>query len=147
MAACGHNANAVTFAFQLHWMAGSSGEFVNVVLADSYRRGFVGKVQIKVVDLLTKQHRRDAPASDDRVFLNQTANRRIINAGCKLVEFLGENRLDRLPLHATMRGIDHTTCLSSITSNRGMASALRSEERRVGNECVSTCRYRWLPDN
>src|SRR3546814_2711541 len=23
--------------------------------------------------------------------------------------------------------------------------ALRSEERRVGNECVSTCRYRWSP--
>src|SRR3546814_21115247 len=22
---------------------------------------------------------------------------------------------------------------------------LRSEERRVGKECVSTCRYRWLP--
>src|SRR3546814_14247707 len=24
---------------------------------------------------------------------------------------------------------------------------IRSEERRVGNECVSTCRYRWLPCN
>src|SRR3546814_3767479 len=23
--------------------------------------------------------------------------------------------------------------------------ALRSEERRVGNECVSTCRSRWVP--
>src|SRR3546814_13072748 len=23
----------------------------------------------------------------------------------------------------------------------------RSEERRVGNECVSTCRSRWLPDH
>src|SRR3546814_14784131 len=23
----------------------------------------------------------------------------------------------------------------------------RSEERRVGKECVSTCRSRWLPDN
>src|SRR3546814_8252262 len=25
------------------------------------------------------------------------------------------------------------------------ASLLRSEERRVGNECVSTCRSRWSP--
>src|SRR3546814_12122648 len=25
-------------------------------------------------------------------------------------------------------------------------SAARSEERRVGKECVSTCRYRWSPD-
>src|SRR3546814_16123581 len=24
-------------------------------------------------------------------------------------------------------------------------SRARSEERRVGNECVSTCRYRWSP--
>src|SRR3546814_17689936 len=25
--------------------------------------------------------------------------------------------------------------------------AFRSEERRVGKECVSTCRYRWSPDH
>src|SRR3546814_20665205 len=24
---------------------------------------------------------------------------------------------------------------------------IRSEERRVGQECVSTCRYRWWPDH
>src|SRR3546814_18755037 len=28
-----------------------------------------------------------------------------------------------------------------------LARALRSEERRVGKECVSTCRYRWSPSN
>src|SRR3546814_10887028 len=27
------------------------------------------------------------------------------------------------------------------------AHAFRSEERRVGKECVSTCRSRWSPDN
>src|SRR3546814_16883651 len=27
------------------------------------------------------------------------------------------------------------------------AGALRSEERRVGEECVSTCRSRWAPDH
>src|SRR3546814_17955943 len=27
------------------------------------------------------------------------------------------------------------------------ASADRSEARRVGKECVSTCRYRWSPDH
>src|SRR3546814_17337359 len=26
------------------------------------------------------------------------------------------------------------------------ADRIRSEERRVGTECVSTCRYRWSPD-
>src|SRR3546814_14845859 len=27
--------------------------------------------------------------------------------------------------------------------NRALAAYLRSDERRVGTECVSTCRYRW----
>src|SRR3546814_15615757 len=26
-----------------------------------------------------------------------------------------------------------------------LGETIRSEERRVGNECVSTCRYRWSP--
>src|SRR3546814_5134298 len=26
-----------------------------------------------------------------------------------------------------------------------LAASLRSEERRVGKECVSTCRFRWSP--
>src|SRR3546814_20680030 len=28
-----------------------------------------------------------------------------------------------------------------------VAETARSEERRVGNECVSTCRSRWSPDH
>src|SRR3546814_14077392 len=29
--------------------------------------------------------------------------------------------------------------------HRGRAAVVRSEERRVGKECVSTCRSRWSP--
>src|SRR3546814_20522208 len=29
----------------------------------------------------------------------------------------------------------------------GACSGVRSEERRVGKECVSTCRSRWSPDH
>src|SRR3546814_17349716 len=29
----------------------------------------------------------------------------------------------------------------------GVSLWIRSEERRVGNECVSTCRSRWSPDH
>src|SRR3546814_19934639 len=29
--------------------------------------------------------------------------------------------------------------------SRGAVPVVRSEERRVGKECVSTCRYRWSP--
>ena len=36
-------------------------------------------------------------------------------------------------------------CFSTITSMIIMLSMVRSEERRVGKECVSTCRSRWSP--
>src|SRR3546814_15086659 len=31
------------------------------------------------------------------------------------------------------------------TKSKGLKLTKRSEERRVGNECVSTCRSRWWP--
>src|SRR3546814_11548329 len=33
------------------------------------------------------------------------------------------------------------------SGSRIVGGANRSEERRVGKECVSTCRSRWSPDN
>src|SRR3546814_19754716 len=35
----------------------------------------------------------------------------------------------------------------SLRLNGTIRSGRRSEERRVGKECVSTCRSRWSPDN
>src|SRR3546814_11770852 len=35
--------------------------------------------------------------------------------------------------------------LASREDRRRELGAVRSEERRVGNECVSTCRSRWAP--
>src|SRR3546814_11087371 len=32
-----------------------------------------------------------------------------------------------------------------VTQMNGISNYLRSEERRVGKECVSTCRSRWSP--
>src|SRR3546814_16166272 len=34
-----------------------------------------------------------------------------------------------------------------LRSCLAIVEADRSEERRVGKECVSTCRYRWSPSN
>src|SRR3546814_6610068 len=39
-------------------------------------------------------------------------------------------------------GAGKTTLISILA---GLARASRSEERRVGKECVSTCRSRWSP--
>src|SRR3546814_4254955 len=44
--------------------------------------------------------------------------------------------------------ISGTTCRNHSRSYRILplcVSLTRSEERRVGKECVSTCRYRWSP--
>src|SRR3546814_4660282 len=35
--------------------------------------------------------------------------------------------------------------LAKQVDGRDRYSVTRSEERRAGNECVSTCRYRWAP--
>src|SRR3546814_13337504 len=52
------------------------------------------------------------------------------------------------------RGLDlikrHRTALipRMVDENRQRPRfVFRSEERRVGKECVSTCRYRWSPDH
>src|SRR3546814_12392813 len=41
----------------------------------------------------------------------------------------------------------HTEFGSSIFCDTQQGSCTRSEERRVGKECVSTCRSRWSPDH
>src|SRR3546814_13191909 len=43
--------------------------------------------------------------------------------------------------------MSHQNSRASATSPRHREAKKRSEERRVGKECVSTCRDRWSPDN
>src|SRR3546814_2031994 len=45
------------------------------------------------------------------------------------------------------RGLDYwsAAALPAAISGTVLVLVLRSEERRVGQECVSTCRYRWSP--
>src|SRR3546814_4163857 len=40
---------------------------------------------------------------------------------------------------------DNVFCLVSSISHSVFCGIFRSEERRVGKECVSTCRSRWSP--
>src|SRR3546814_10457709 len=62
--------------------------------------------------------------------------------------------IDAVAIAAAFRKPWVTTVLSGATTADQLASnleafevptALRSEERRVGKECVSTCRSRWSP--
>src|SRR3546814_2803038 len=52
-----------------------------------------------------------------------------------------------LPISATSAGDQNTVVADWRTeiSEPGLRRVARSEERRVGKECVSTCRSRWSP--
>src|SRR3546814_15550607 len=59
----------------------------------------------------------------------------------------GERRLyQRQPVVAAVRGADgeeQVVCL--VAAGKAAAGVDRSEERRVGKECVSTCKSGWSP--
>src|SRR3546814_13525676 len=65
-------------------------------------------------------------------------------------------RLDDIALAPDAHiGVSHVSGEASANENGGqlrlrqvpVALQLRSEERRVGKECVSTCRSRWSPNH
>src|SRR3546814_3237349 len=53
--------------------------------------------------------------------------------------WLGTDALGRDVLSRTLHGATHSMPIAVFV----VACAVRSEERRVGKECVSTCRSRW----
>src|SRR3546814_19319328 len=73
----------------------------------------------------------------------------------KFSGFVGLNTLFvALCNNEAFRNLDFSAL--KVTLSGGMAlqlaaaerwKAVRSEERRVGKECVSTCRYRWSPSH
>src|SRR3546814_16436038 len=46
---------------------------------------------------------------------------------------------------AGVETIDGGEGLPAVKAHLGLESSARTEERRVGKECVSTCRFRWSP--
>src|SRR3546814_12677391 len=65
----------------------------------------------------------------------------------KAQEHQAEPEIKEQGKHVVQHFFHHDYPLSSspLSSNRRTFSIARSEERRVGKECVSTCRSRWSP--
>ena len=62
--------------------------------------------------------------------------------GCWLIGEQGERYLDfAAGIAVNALGHGHPKLVKAITDQ----AATRSEERRVGKECVTTCRSRWSP--
>src|SRR3546814_10998473 len=62
----------------------------------------------------------------------------LVHAGDAAGQQVGEERR----LHAEPGGVHHHAGVREVGE---VLQFLRSEERRVGKECVSTCRSRWSP--
>src|SRR3546814_3938685 len=103
-------------------------------------------MQVRLDDALTTLERLNAVPPEERVFENRD-----------WVQFLlTDNRGEiRKALRPFFPDDTHAQLVTRLTGNadieeEGRASEIvvgRSEERRVGKECVSTCRSRWSPYN
>src|SRR3546814_12169289 len=96
--------------------------------------GFLQIVRRRERPSLIEQVRFDPIATDAALLLRQAE--RVVGAG---------------PLQLTARpavadAIEaHPGWIADLARRTGRPVGLRSEERRVGKECVSTCRSRWSP--
>src|SRR3546814_10109855 len=87
-------------------------------------------------------------AENDRVVIRQVFNchdrRRLVKLGADFLQYILGNRL-RYALDVD-RGLG-LTCACGNGLRHCFNVSMRSEERRVGKECVSTFRAWWSPDH
>src|SRR3546814_14339161 len=69
----------------------------------------------------------------------------ILPAGARLAGGGGVAHRCRSALHRARAAAHGAVCAAKRGRNGSLEDRVRSEERRVGKECVSTCRYRWSP--
>src|SRR3546814_2994233 len=74
----------------------------------------------------------------------------VLTDSAVIIEYLNEafhGPPDLMPINAVIRAQARAWCrrLDSTDALRVITFQQRSEERRVGKECVSTCRSRWSP--
>src|SRR3546814_16973760 len=67
----------------------------------------------------------------------------LIDGGVRVVETAGQRAAD----HFAQLKANGVKIIHKCTAVRHALAAERSEERRVGKKCVSTCRSRWSPEH
>src|SRR3546814_20593260 len=77
-------------------------------------------------------------------FHHQLAQHALGVAGEEWIPVAAPDQLDRIPATATEHTFQFLDDLA-VAAHRAVQPLQGSEERRVGKECVSTCRSRWSP--
>src|SRR3546814_14797715 len=85
----------------------------------------------------------DLNMSEETAKLIDAEVRRLVEEGEKAARKVLTDNIDELHLLAGAL-LEYET-LSGEEAKRAIKGEDRSEERRVGKECVSTCRSRWSP--
>src|SRR3546814_18124649 len=100
----------------------------------------------KKCDCLTRQHRGEEPSKMTRTLRN-VAMRWVVFTGalltvpCSFASSIGKPPLETIP-------VPDVAPLPEVSrADDSQSRLIRSEERRVGKECVSTCRSRWWPNH
>src|SRR3546814_12767926 len=85
---------------------------------------------------------------DVRAFdLSEEALARAVEAGCARAASAADAVADAEAVVTMLPAGKHVASVyeADVFPNAAPGTLLRSEESRVGNECVSTCRSRWSP--
>src|SRR3546814_11566293 len=89
----------------------------------------------------------DVCSSDLKAFMAAREASSAVNAalaenvhGIRAIQELAREDVNFRPFEAKARA----NLMTHLTASK-YTNVMRSEERRVGKECVSTCRYRWAP--
>src|SRR3546814_6281486 len=70
----------------------------------------------------------------------------LVSITSRVVPATGDTIASSLLANALI-SVDFPALGGPAITTEGPSAITRSEERRVGQECVSTCRYRWSPDH
>src|SRR3546814_19058820 len=92
----------------------------------------------------------DLPLSLDEAYLDVSADKAGLGSATAAAKLIRQRIREETGLTASA-GVSYNKFIAKLASAQnkpdGLAIIPRSEERRVGKECVSTCRSRWSPDH
>src|SRR3546814_13293634 len=96
-------------------------------------------------DLPAAYRRRCGHSIDEHMNREKPKTFHVKSFGCQMNVYDGERMAEMLSAEGMMAAEESMDADIVVINTCHIREKARSEERRVGIECVSTCRYRWSP--